>query len=83
MSYEELFKELQEVADAVKKAVVTIQDAAEDGRIQLREAVAIAKAAAAVIKELSDVFELLNPVIYVETEALSQQVEAQAQQPDA
>ena len=83
MSYEELFKELQEVADAVKKAVVTIQDAAEDGRIRLREAVAIAKAAAAVIKELSDVFELLNPVIYVETEALSQQVEAQAQQPDA
>ena len=83
MSYEELFKELQEVADAVKKAVVTIQDAAEDGRIQLREAVAIAKAAAAVIKELSDVFELLNPVIYAETEALSHQAEAQAQQPEA
>lgn len=70
MGYEDLFEELQEVAEAVQKMVQTIQDAAEDGRIKLREAVEIARAAAAIIKEIGDVLDLLQPVIYAEVATL-------------
>lgn len=70
MGYEDLFKELQEVAEAVKKMVQTIQDATEDGKIKLREAVEIARAGAAIIKEIADVLDLLHPVIYAEVATL-------------
>jgi len=77
MGYEDLFKELQEVAEAVKKMVQTIQDASEDGKIKLREAVEIARAAAAIIKEIGDVLAILQPVIYAEVATLPPQSDAQ------
>jgi len=76
MGYEDLFKELQEVAEAVKKMVQTIQDASEDGKIKLREAVEIARAAAAIIKEIGDVLAILQPVIYAEVATLPPQSDA-------
>ena len=76
MGYEDLFKELQEVAEAVKKMVQTIQDATEDGKIKLREAVEIARAAAAIIKEIGDVLAILQPVIYAEVATLPPQSDA-------
>jgi len=77
MGYEDLFKELQEVAEAVQKMVQTIQDASEDGKIKLREAVEIARAAAAIIKEIGDVLAILQPVIYAEVATLPPQSDAQ------
>ena len=77
MGYEDLFRELQEVAEAVKKMVQTIQDASEDGKIKLREAVEIARAAAAIIKEIGDVLAILQPVIYAEVATLPPQSDAQ------
>lgn len=61
---DDLLKELEDVKLAVQKLVASIQDAMEDGRLKLREVIAIAKVVAEVAREVADILVLLQPLIY-------------------